>query len=194
MLLGPVQKYAGWLDCADIAAMVLSRSVSTIKETGVFTGIASAVIADADHSAMTCMNFSHNNPFWAVPADRHMDQVTHIARSATTASALVARVIREVAVPMLHALLSWLSVCMVPLCVCACVCACVCVCTGAAGVCNSRRAPPSRRKRVVSQARGRHHHPVRRRSVPVQAHGHPRTGERRGHVPVPHPPRHRHRH
>jgi hypothetical protein len=46
----PVQKkYTGWLDYADIAALVLARSVSHQQRAGIAASIASALTSDEEH-------------------------------------------------------------------------------------------------------------------------------------------------
>ncbi len=69
------KQYAGWVDCGDIAALVLARSVSHKKKAGVVSSITSAITADDEHTTLAAMNFSHNSPFWAVPTERRMDKV-----------------------------------------------------------------------------------------------------------------------
>ena len=69
------KKYIGWLDCGDIAAMVLERSVSAKKDSGIVSTVASAVSSDRAHQADAAMNYSRNDPFWAVPSSRNMDKV-----------------------------------------------------------------------------------------------------------------------
>ena len=49
-LVGPVQtKYMGWLDYADVAALVLARSVSHQHKAGVLATLTSALSPDPEH-------------------------------------------------------------------------------------------------------------------------------------------------
>ena len=69
------KKYAGWLDASDLAAVVLSRSVSAQKQAGIVSAVTAALTFDEEHATVASMNFSHSNPFWAVPVERRMDKV-----------------------------------------------------------------------------------------------------------------------
>ena len=69
------KKYAGWLDYADVAAIVLSRNICSQKRAGIVSAVAAALTFDEEHSTVASMNFSKNNPFWGVPLDRRMDKV-----------------------------------------------------------------------------------------------------------------------
>jgi CBS domain-containing protein len=63
-VLGPVvfplfrRQYCGWLDYADLAGVVLARSVSRRSDASLLSGVASALGADEEHFAMSALNFS----------------------------------------------------------------------------------------------------------------------------------------
>ncbi len=59
------KRYAGWLDVSDIAAAVLSMSISDRKEPGLVSAVSAAFSEDAAHTAIACINRAAGNPFWA---------------------------------------------------------------------------------------------------------------------------------
>lgn len=59
------KRYAGWLDVSDIAAAVLSMSISDRKEAGLVSAVSAAFSEDVAHTAIACINKAAGNPFWA---------------------------------------------------------------------------------------------------------------------------------
>ena len=65
----------GWVDFGDIAALVLARSVSHRRRSGVLSKVASALTADEEHTTLAALGLSQRNPFWSVDESRSMDKV-----------------------------------------------------------------------------------------------------------------------
>lgn len=110
----PTEKsYIGWLDCADLAALLLEKGLRA-KGDGVL-GLLRSLTLDTARSSLAAVNKSNNDPFWTMPSERSLTQVRVCVR---------ARVRRE---------------CVLECCVCVCKCVCVQVCTSVR-VCMSASA------------------------------------------------------
>lgn len=70
----PAQKrYIGWVDSSDLCGLVLDKGLRARRE-GVF-GLLSSLMRDPERSSSAVINYSNNDPFWAIPCDRNMCQV-----------------------------------------------------------------------------------------------------------------------
>ncbi len=67
------KKYVGWVDCCDLAALLLDRGLA-MKPVGVLAVLKSLYL-DPAHSSVAAVNKSNNDPFWAMPSERSMVQV-----------------------------------------------------------------------------------------------------------------------
>lgn len=72
----PEKRYIGWVDAGDLCALLLDKGLRQ-KSEGVF-GMLKRLARDNDRTSVAAVNYSNNDPFWAIPSERNLEQVIRV--------------------------------------------------------------------------------------------------------------------
>ena len=70
------KRYVGWVDAGDLCGLLLDKGLRQ-KSEGVL-GLLKSLVRDSDRTSVAAVNYSNNDPFWAIPAERSMSQVVRV--------------------------------------------------------------------------------------------------------------------
>jgi CBS domain-containing protein len=70
------KRYVGWVDAGDLCGLLLDKGLR--KRTEGVLGLLKSLTRDTDRTSVAAVNYSNNDPFWAIPSERNLEQVIRV--------------------------------------------------------------------------------------------------------------------